>query len=248
LKLYELFRRGYRRNKVINEIRIDRSAAEKGDKLMKVSDRSKHSNNMTRTVAKTTSAKAKDIARSTSKNLRNNKQDTFASAKDTTQLSYAQMQKNIKQGWNKTRAWLAVGVAIVITFAQKSMRKAQKNIETAQKNLQKMQGPLQSNVRSGLTKTSDVIGKSTSKAVSGFQQATTRAKELQDSWQEQSAQRQRKRKRAKTVFRWGLIFGVALALLYSPIAGSEMRQRFGKGCQQSVAFFRSWNRNVGLPA
>src|SRR5262249_53428608 len=116
----------------------------------------------------------------------------------------------------------------------------------AQKNMQKMQGPLQKNVRSGLAKTSDVLGKSTSKATDSLKQATTRAKELQESWQEQSIQRQRRRKRAKIVFRWELIFGVALALLYSPIAGSEVRQRIGKGWQESSAYFRNRNRNRRL--
>lgn len=212
---------------------------------MKVYDRSKHSDNITRDVAKTTSAKAKDIARSAATNIKNNKQDTFAIAKDTAQLTYMEMQKSIKQGWDKTRAWLAVGAAIAATFAQKNMRKAQEKLEDVQKNMQKMQDPLQSNVRSSLTKISNVIGQNTTRAVSSIQQTTTRAKELQNSWLEQSAQRQRKRKRAKMVFRWGLIFGVALALLYSPIAGSEMRQRIGKGWQQSSAFFK---KNVGLSA
>jgi gas vesicle protein len=208
---------------------------------MKVYDRSKHSKNTTRNIAKTTSAKANNIARFTPKNLRNDKQEILASAKDMAQLTSAQMQKSIQQGWNKTRTWLAIGAAIAVTFAQKNMRQAQKNLEKAQKSLQEMQNSLQSNIRSGMAKTSDVIGKGTSKASFSFQQATTRAKELQHSWQEQSAQRQRRRKRAKMAFRWGLIFGVVLALLYSPIAGSEMRQRISKGWQQSSAFLR---RNV----
>ena len=206
---------------------------------MKIYDRSKDT---TRNTAKTTSAKANNIARFTPKNLMNNKQEILASTKDMAQLTSVQMQKSIQQGWNKTRTWLAVGAAIAVTFAQQNMRKAQENLEKAQKSLQKMQTFLQSNVRSGIAKTSDVIGQSTSKASLSFQQATTRAKELQHSWQQQSAQRQRKRKRAKIAFRWGLIFGVVLALLYSPIAGSEMRQRISKGWQQSSAFLR---RNVG---
>jgi HAMP domain-containing protein len=208
---------------------------------MKIYDRSKHSNNTTSNVTKITSAKAKDIAQSTSKNLRNNRnntQDSYTSAKDTVQSTYTEMQKSIKQGWDQTRAWLLVGAAIAATFAKKNINKAQEKLENTQENLYKMQGPLQSNVRSRLAKTSDVIGKSTSKAKYGIQKATTRVKELQDTWQEQSAQRQRKSKRAKTLFRWGLIFGMTLALLYSPIAGSEVRQRISKGWQQSSDFLR----------
>jgi len=213
-----------------------------------------------RNGAQTTSAKAKDAARSTSKNVRftsknvsNSAQDTFANAKDTVQLAYAQVQKSMKVGWNKTLVWLTTAVAIAGAFiqknmhrAQKNLKKAQKNLQKAQKNLQKMQGPLQSNIRSGLAKTSEVIGKGTSKTQYGLKLATTRVQEMQESWQEQSARRQRKRKRAKMLFRGGVIAGVALALLYSPIAGSEVRQRIGKRWQQSYAYFR--NRRQGVSA
>jgi gas vesicle protein len=199
-----------------------------------------------RNVAQTTSAKAKDVARSTSKNVRstsksvrNSAQDTLASAKDTVQLAYTQVQKSMKAGWNKILVWLTSAIAIAGAFIQKNMCKAQKN-------LQKMQGSLQSNVRSSSAKTSKVIGNGTSKAQYGLKLATTRAQEMQEAWQEQSARRQRKRKRARMLFRWGVISGVALALLYSPIAGSETRQRIGKGWRQSYAYFR--NRRQGVPA
>jgi|GEM_PF-2172915 len=206
-----------------------------------------------RNLTQTTSAKAKDVARSTSKNVRSTSksvrhsvQDTFASAKDTVQLAYAQVRKSTKVGWSKTLVWLTTAAAIADAFIQENKRKAQKNLKKAQKNMQKAQGPLQSNVRASLAKASEAIGKSTSQAQYGLKQATTRAKEVQESWQEQSARRQRKRKRARMVFRWGFIAGVALALLYSPIAGSEVRQRIGKGWQQSSTYFR--NRRQGVPA
>jgi hypothetical protein len=206
---------------------------------MKLYERSKPSTRKARKIVKRTSAKAKDVARSTSEDLRHSTQETLASAKDTIQLAYAELEKSMKLGWNKTLTWLAIATSIVVPFLQNNLQKAQNNLEKAQKNMQKIQGPLQQNVRSSLTKTSDVLGKSTSKATDNFKLATTRAKALQEAWQEQSAQRQRKRQRAKAIFRWGLIAGVALALLYSPIAGSEVRRRIGKGCQQSYAFFRN---------
>jgi len=215
---------------------------------MKLYERSKPSKRKVRKVVKTTSAKAKDVARSTSKNVRNSAQETFANAKDTVQLAYTEVEKSMKLGWNKTLTWLAIATGIVVPFLQKNMQKAQINLEKAQKNMQKMQGPLQENVRSSLAKTTDVFGKTTSKATDSLQLATTRAKDLQDSWQKQSVQRQRRRKRAKMVFRWGLLFGVALALLYSPIAGSEVRQRIGKGWQESSTYFRNRNRRLGAAA
>ncbi len=206
---------------------------------MKLYDRSKPSNYKTRKVVQTTSAKAKDVARSTSKNVRDSAQDTFASAKDTVQLAYMQVQKSMKAGWYKALVWLTTRANTAGDFLQENTRKTQKNLKKAQKNLQKMQDPLQENIRSSLAKTSAVLSKGTSTAQYSLQQARTRAREMQEARQEQSAQRQRKRQRAKTVFRWGLISGVVLALLYSPIAGSEARRRISKGCQQSYAFFRN---------
>ena len=86
---------------------------------MKLYGISNHRLSKARNVAQTTSAKAKDAARSTSKNVRftsknvrNSAQDTFASAKDTVQLAYAQVQKSMKVGWNKTFVWLTTAVAI----------------------------------------------------------------------------------------------------------------------------------------
>ena len=79
------------------------------------------------------------------------------------------------------------------------MRKAQGNLEKAQKKLQDISDPLQSNVR----KTVEVVNTGTVKARQGLNQATTRAKEMQESWQEQSIQRQHKRKRSKDDFPLG---------------------------------------------
>jgi hypothetical protein len=214
-------------------------ATAKGATLMKLFERSKPNKRKVTEVAQTTSTKAKGVARSTSNNVRTSAQNTIASAKDTIQLAYAQVDKRMKLGWDKTLTWLTIGTGIANTLLQKNMQKAQKNLAKAQKKVQKVQGPLQSNVKSSLVKTSDMIGKSTSKATDSLKQATTKAKEMQEAWQEQSAKRQRRRKRAKTVFRWGLISGVTLALLYSPMAGSEARQRLSKGWQQSYTYFRN---------
>jgi hypothetical protein len=213
---------------------------------MKLYERYKPSNDSISEAVQAQSAKAKDVVRSTSSNVSASAQDTLASAKNTLQSTYAQVEKSMKLGWDKTLAWLTLGTGIVGTFLQKNMQKTQNQLEKAQKNMQKVQGPLQSNVKAGLAKTSDVLDKSTSIATDSLKQATAKAKEMQETWQYFSAERQRRRKRAKSVFRWGMIFGVLLALLYSPMAGSEARQRLSKGCQQSYAYFR--NRKLGAAA
>lgn len=213
---------------------------------MKLYERYKPSNDSISEVVQTRSAKAKDAARCASNNVSASAQNTFASAKDTLQSTYAQVEKSMKLGWDKTLTWLTLGTGIVGALLQRNMQKAQKQLEKAQKNMQKVQGPLQSNVKAGLAKTSDVLDKSTSIATDSLKQATAKAKEMQDALQDFSAERQSKRKRAKSVFRWGLIFGVLLALLYSPMTGSEARQRLSKGCQQYYASFK--NRRIGAAA
>src|SRR5262245_33188041 len=116
-----------------------------------------HHPSKTRNAAQTLSAKAKDIARftsknvqSTPKNVRDSAQETLASAKDTVQLAYAQVQKRMNVGWHKTLVWLTTAVAIAGTFIQKNIQQAQKDLKKAQKNLQKRRSPLQGNVNFGL--------------------------------------------------------------------------------------------------
>ncbi len=216
---------------------------------MKFYERVKPSNhNKASKIPKMISAKASKVAPSTSKNLKDSAQDTLASAKDTVQLAYAEVEKSMSQGWNKTLTWLALAVSIVVPILQKNMQRAQDNLNKAQKTLEQTQGPLQSNVRSRLAQTSQALSKSTSAARDNLKQATTRAKEMQLSWQEQSIQRQLRRERARRAFRWGIVLGVVVALLYSPIRGSEARQRLSQGWQQSFAYFKNRNRRQAIPA
>jgi putative cell wall-binding protein len=215
---------------------------------MKIFESVKPSNHKASKITKMISAKASKVARSNSKNLKDSAQDTLASAKDTVQLAYAEVEKSMRQGWNKTLTWLTLAASIVVPILQRNMQKAQDNLNIAQRTLEKVQGPLQSTVISRLIKASQALGKSTDTARDSLKQATTRAKEMQLSWQERSIQRQLRRKRARRAFRWGILLGVVVALLYSPIRGSEARQRISQGWQQSLAYFKNRNRRLGIPA
>ena len=190
---------------------------------MKLYERVKPSNHKASKITKMRPTKASKVALPTSKNLKDSAQDTLVSAKDTVQLAYTEVEKSMRRGWNKTLTWLALAASIVVPIFQKNIQKAQDNLNIAQRTLEKIQGPFQSNVISRLVKTSQTLGKSTSVARDSFKQARTRAKEMQLSWQERSIQRQLKRKQARRAFRWGIVLGVVVALLYSPIRGSEAR-------------------------
>lgn len=58
-----------------------------------------------------------------------------------------------------------------------------------------------------------------------LRQAGENVKELKETAQERHEQRVRKRRRARLMFRWGLIIGVVLALLYTPKPGVEIRTK-----------------------
>ncbi len=55
---------------------------------------------------------------------------------------------------------------------------------------------------------------------------------MQDSWQDRVESYQRKRARAKFLFRLGLVAGLVFILLYAPWPGSETRRQLGDLWQQ----------------
>jgi len=70
------------------------------------------------------------------------------------------------------------------------------------------------------------------KASQGIAQVTSGAQDLRDSVQDRYASYQRRRQRARTLFRWGLVIGIVLALLYTPVPGEEVRRRIGEQWEQ----------------
>ena len=77
----------------------------------------------------------------------------------------------------------------------------------------------------GIGATQDVLGKSTKRAAIGLKEAQKNLKDTQQSLQSQLERRARRRKRAKTVFRLGLLSGFIGMLLYTPWPGSETRRQ-----------------------
>src|SRR5207249_12204094 len=103
-------------------------------------------------------------------------------------------------------------------------------------DLKNLQGTLQDTMQSGLSQTQDVLltgigatqdvlGKSTKRAAKGLKEAQKNLKDTQHSLQYQLERRARRRKRAKTVFRLGLLSGFIVMLLYTPCPGSETRRQ-----------------------
>ena len=77
----------------------------------------------------------------------------------------------------------------------------------------------------GMGATQDVLGKSAQRASKGLKEAQKNIKVTQNPIQSRFERRARNRKRARMVFRLGLLSGFAMVLLYTPWPGSEIRHQ-----------------------
>jgi len=113
-----------------------------------------------------------------------------------------------------------------------------RNVRRANKNLKNIQGTVGESVQSGLSVAQDVLDKGTKQASKRLQKGTKQAskslikvtenvKDVQGSFQDRLESYQRKRARAKALFRIGLVAGIVGALLYTPWPGAETRSRLG---------------------
>jgi hypothetical protein len=130
---------------------------------------------------------------------------------------------------------------------QKGLKKAQKRLDkqavqagerltkVQQKlgdSLNEAQNTLQNSIQIAKAKMMATLGtaldrgtRPANKVSRTLRQAGENVKELKETAQERHEQRVRKRRRARLMFRWGLIIGVVLALLYTPKPGVEIRTK-----------------------
>src|SRR5205085_2459338 len=116
-------------------------------------------------------------------------------------------------------------------------KQANKNLKKAQKRLSSLQETVQENVQSSLSKTQDTLQLGLGLAQDVMDK---NVKGVQDSLQDRIEAYQRKRARAKFLFRMGLLAGVVLSLLYTPWPGSQTRQLLGAYWQQLSQRVQSW--------
>ncbi|QBD81571.1 YtxH domain-containing protein [Ktedonosporobacter rubrisoli] len=189
-------------------------------------------------------ADAKDAAQSTYYNVQGNVQSqlnkvpgmlalgfgllqgwlNYINKKSQLQQLREQAQSNASTGLARTQDLLGAGMDTAQVALEKSRKGAKKKLEKAQKNLHDVQDIVQDKVSYGLSKTQDTLGKRSQQASKSLQSAASSMKDLKDSVQDQYVSYQRKRKRAKFLFRVGLVSGVALALLYAPVTGAQTRE------------------------
>lgn len=148
------------------------------------------------------------------------------------QTLQSNIRENLGSGWLKALAMMQAGLGLAQIIAEKNKRDVSKNIKQAQKKARKNLKEVQGNLGSGWDKTQRIFGQSAKSVGKPLSQATESAKDMRDVAQKKLARYKRRRRRARTIFRVGLLVGVILALLYAPFPGSEMRQRIASRVEQ----------------
>ena len=207
-------------------------------------------------TAQDVKSKARGVAQSAASTV----QDVSSKAKDVAQATASTVQDTVQSGLTRTQKMLLVGLDLGQNLLRRNFRRrnlnkqARKNLKKAQKNLSTLQGTLQESVQSGLSKTqdtlqsglgtaTDVLGKTTKTAGKNLKKVTSNVKDVQDSLQDRIEAYQRKRARAKFLFRMGLLAGIVLALLYTPWPGTQTRQQLAGYWQLLSQRVQEWFEN-----
>jgi len=170
-------------------------------------------------------------------------------ARGVAQSALATVQGGVdlmQTGLARTQDTVQTGLGTAQDAWQGNVKRASKNLKKTQKKMKRGLASMQDSVQSGLEQTQDVLQSGLNKAQSvlsagrknvkragkGLQSATGSLKDAQESVQQQFARYARRRRRAKVLFRLGLLTGVVLVLLYAPWPGSDTRRQLGEWWQQ----------------
>src|SRR5713101_1931143 len=170
-------------------------------------------------------------------------------ARGVAQSALATVQGGVdlmQTGLARTQDTVQTGLSTAQDAWQGNVKRANKNLKKRQKKMKRGLASMQNSVQSGLEQTQDMLQSGLSKAQGvlsagrknvkragkGLQSATGSLKDAQGNVQQQFARYARRRRRAKVLFRLGLLTGVVLVLLYAPWPGSDTRRQLGEWWQQ----------------
>ena len=158
---------------------------------------------------------------------------------DNIQTASAQAQKKVQKSLNKAQDAANKQAAQASAGLAKAQQKLGKAWGGVQDTLGGVQDTLQDNVQTSTAKFSKTLDKGTKKATKNLTKATTNIKGMRDNAQDRYEHHLRKQQRARSMFRWGLVIGVVLALLYTPKPGVEMRA-------QLATWWQHYRTRLGL--
>lgn len=116
--------------------------------------------------------------------------------------------------------------------AQKASAQTQKALHQTRKNLKQIQHTAQENVASGLSNMRDRWDDGSQHARESLVSMGSHLQDRRERAEEHHRQAQRRRARARTLFRWGILIGLIVAFLYTPVPGSEVRRRIAQRWRQ----------------
>jgi hypothetical protein len=125
---------------------------------------------------------------------------------------------------------------------KKSLKSAQETLQVrakgTQKDLKLARKAAQKRLVSGWSTTQEMLEEGSKRIQQGLEKVATDTAHAEEALRERRKQRQSKRTRARFLFRGGLISGVVLALLLTPLSGAEARKHVGSFLSQCKQLFR----------
>src|SRR5216683_1019760 len=128
------------------------------------------------------------------------------------------------------------------TIKDKAKTVAQSTLATGQDTVLSSLAKTQDTLQSGLGLAQDAWQQNVKNANKNLKKAKKSITDVQQSVQDQLAGYARKRKRARAVFRLGLLVGIVLVLLYTPWPGSDTRRQLVAWWQRTSQYPRDAQR------
>ncbi len=165
-------------------------------------------------------------------------------AKTVAQSTLATGQDTVLSSLAKTQDTLQTGLSMAQDAWQQNVKRANKNLKKARKKMKPVLESAQESVQSGLDLAQDAWQQNVKNANKNLKKAKKSITDVQQSVQDQLAGYARKRKRARAVFRLGLLVGIVLVLLYTPWPGSDTRRQLVTWWQRTSQYPRDAQRAV----
>jgi gas vesicle protein len=172
--------------------------------------------------------------------LQNTAQNTFSSA-------WSKMQNMLQGSTGATQDILKAGLEAAHNTLQQSTQGAQKKLKHGQKSVQQRiasdWSTVQDSLESGWSAVQDRIVGDSMQLHENLSQVLANTKDAKKALQKRYKRYQHKRAWRRRLFRWGMVSGFLLALLFAPISGMETRKRIGLLWNQYRQYLASGRRN-----
>lgn len=201
-------------------------------------------------IAATGSALLQHFIRANEKKLRKQRHELAhkaahwqEKAQDTLHPAWTKTQHTLQDSAQATQNTLKTGLESI----QESARKTQENLQsiqkTARKSLKKGWSSAQDGLEAGWSGVQDRVEEGSQQVLSNLAQVATSTKEAKKALQKRYKRHQLKRTWARRLFRWGVVSGFLLALLFAPINGAETRKHIRHLWNQYKQYLTSGQSN-----